>query len=105
MVPYTRRPNIVADDNPSPSDRNSGSSTCPSDYEVVDPPSNDMTSSMVSTQSATEDSNTIKSLELENSLLKNEIQSLNSEVSSLLHRTKQAEAGGLTFNLSFTRVC
>lgn len=81
------------DDNPSPSDRNSGSSACPSDYEVVDSLGNDMTSSMMSTQSAAEDGNAIKSLELENSLLKSEIQSLNSEVSSLLNRTKQAESG------------
>jgi len=39
----------------------------------------------------------VKSLELENGLLKSEIQSLNSEVTSLLQRVRQAESGKLAW--------
>ncbi|XP_067942282.1 golgin subfamily A member 5-like [Watersipora subatra] len=89
------------DANHSPTDRNSGSSACPSDYEVVDnPPMTssyaDMTASTASAQSApaseTPPSNDVKSLELENDLLKTEMQSLNNELTSLIQRARKAES-------------
>lgn len=99
---------IPTDDaNHSPTDRNSGSSACPSDYEVVEAPpaltaSADMTASVVSTSSTgileAPLDNDMKSLELENGLLKNEVQSLNNELTSLITRARSAESGKLSVN-------
>ena len=92
---------FVEEGNHSPTDRNSGSSTCPSDYEVVDNPpmitsTTEMTASAISTQS--ESDADIKSLQLQNGLLTNEVQSLNNELTSLIQRARQAESGECMYN-------
>ena len=56
----------------------------------------EMTASAISTQS--ESDADIKSLQLQNGLLTNEVQSLNNELTSLIQRARQAESGECMYN-------
>lgn len=58
----------------------------------------------ITTDSQAEQSQRVSSLELENQLLRNEVASLNQEVTSALKRAKEAEEGNINISVTWSGI-